>query len=163
MQGKLIFFQFHQPQLVKKELYRGPVTVTIDKQNFGTGLEWQVLQVQGLVYWSTGCNLRNFPSPARYNVRCARDDVETIKAHWEDERESFACRLVPSNFPLPVSLPLQSEAPSRLSPIQAFLVLSAALRSPHEVTDSCLRITGGGVQIRNWSTLNVWTGQSVFA
>ena len=63
MQGKLIFFQFHQPQLVKKELYRGPVTVTIDKQNFGTGLERQVLQVQGLVYWSTGCNLRNFPSP----------------------------------------------------------------------------------------------------
>ena len=64
MLGKLIFFQFHQPQLVKKELYRGPVTVTIDKQNFGTGLERQVLQVQGLVYWSTGCNLRNFPSPA---------------------------------------------------------------------------------------------------
>ena len=63
MQGKLIFFQFHQPQLVKKELYRGPVTVTIDKQNFGTGLERQVLQVQGLVYWSTGYNLRNFPSP----------------------------------------------------------------------------------------------------
>ena len=63
MQGKLIFFQFHQPQLVKKELYRGPVTVTIDEQNFGTGLELQVLQVQGLVYWSTGCNLRNFPSP----------------------------------------------------------------------------------------------------
>ena len=64
MLGELIFFQFHQPQLVKKELYRGPVTVTIDKQNFGTGLERQVLQVQGLVYWSTGCNLRNFPSPA---------------------------------------------------------------------------------------------------
>ena len=63
MVGKLIFFQLHQPQLVKKELYRGPVTVTIDKQNFGTGLERQVLQVQGLVYWSTGCNLRNFPSP----------------------------------------------------------------------------------------------------
>ena len=39
-------------------------------------------------------------------LRCARDDVETIKAHWEDERESFACRLVPSNFPLPVSLSL---------------------------------------------------------
>ena len=37
-------------------------------------------------------------------LRCARDDVETIKAHWEDERESFACRLVPSNLPLSESL-----------------------------------------------------------
>ena len=26
-----------------------------------------------------------------------------------------------------------------------------------------MRDTGGGVLIRNWSTLNVWTGQSVFA
>jgi len=73
MLGKLNFFQINEPQRVKKELYRGPVTVTIDKQNFGTGLERQVLQVQGLVYWSTGCNLRNFPSPAHCTVSSAYD------------------------------------------------------------------------------------------
>ena len=58
MLGNLKSFQFQHPQLVKRNC--------IDEQNLGTGLEQQVLQVKGLVHWSTGGNLRNFPIPGYY-------------------------------------------------------------------------------------------------